>query len=181
MGTCDIVARLHVCRVGFQAAQGRVGILLDKDPTQPLPAGRKRLVTIDFEIVQSETPSALIAFVNTPIRSEVINGLTQRLPADFTDTVVSLVAPTSAPVDLTGRVTTENGNGVSNVVITVIGQNGETRRVTTNGFGIYTVTNIAAGRTYVVAATHRSYRFDPPNRVVTLDDNVAGIDFRAIR
>ncbi|HMS10777.1 MAG TPA: hypothetical protein PKE66_14935, partial [Pyrinomonadaceae bacterium] len=92
-----------------QAAAGRLGIVLDKDPTQPLPAGTQQLVTMTFTVAPTNPASALIGFGNSPVRREAVNGLAESLSVTFTDTAVSLLAPTSAPATLAGRVTDASG------------------------------------------------------------------------
>lgn len=164
-----------------QAAQGRIGIVMDKDPTQPIPVGTQRLVTIDFDVAPSNPSTALIAFGNSPVRREVVNGLAQTLTTTFSDTVVSLVGPTSAPAAIAGRVTSTNGGGVQNVVITVTNAAGTSRRATTNAFGYFRLEGLSSGQTYSVTASRRSFTFDPPGRVVTLDADIADVDFRVLR
>lgn len=170
-------AGMTLTRNTLQAAQGRVGILLDKDPTEPLSPGPKRLVTIEFDIVQSEQPSALIAFVNTPIRSEVVNGLAQRLTAEFTDTIISLVAPTSAEVSVSGRVLTSGGRAISNARVTFRNAAGGSRTVNSNGFGHYRIPGLMPGEAYVIEVKAKGHSFQ--TRTLLVDDEMAGIDLVA--
>lgn len=163
-----------------QAAAGRIGIVMDKDPTQPLPAGVRQLVTIEFDVAAANPATAMLAFGNAPVRREVVNGLAQTLTAAFTDTEISLVAPTSATVGIAGRVVNSSGNGIPNTVVTITDAGGESRRVLTNGFGNYYFNNITVGQTYIVTASHKRFQFEPPNYLVTVSNDLVDVDFRAL-
>lgn len=159
--------------------QGRIGIVLDKDPLQPLPAGPAELVRITFTVAPSNPSTAQINFGNVPVRREVVNGLAQPLAVTFTDSVVSLVGPTAAPASVAGRVITTSGSGLSNIQITVTdADTGQTRTVKTNSFGNYRFEGLAAGRTYIVTAANRKYVFEPESRIVMLTQDIADVDFR---
>lgn len=81
----------------LQAQQGRIGIVLDKDPLEPLPAGSAELVRITFTVSPANPASTQIGFGNLPVRREVVNGLAQPLTTTFTDSVVLLAGLTAAP------------------------------------------------------------------------------------
>lgn len=163
----------------LETSQGRIGIVLDKDPLQPLPAGPVELVRITFTVAACNPPTAQIRFGNMPVRREVVNGLAQPLAVTFTDSVVSLVGPTAAPASVAGRVITTSGSGLSNIQITVTdADTGQTRTVKTNSFGNYRFEGLAAGRTYIVTAANRKYVFEPESRIVMLTQDIADVDFR---
>ncbi len=87
--------------------------------------------------------------------------------------------PTAADVTLSGRVMFGE-RGVRNAQITVTGGSLASPLVVQTGRnGEYTVSGLTAGETYVVTAAARRSTFPQPTRVVTLTDNLAGIDFNA--
>ncbi len=87
--------------------------------------------------------------------------------------------PTAADVTLSGRVMFGE-RGVRNAQITVTGGSLASPLVVQTGRnGEYTVSGLTAGETYVVTAAARRFTFPQPTRVVTLTDNLAGIDFNA--
>ena len=80
-----------------QANQGRLGIVIDKDPNQPFAAGTRQLVTIEFEVAANAPQTTTISFGNNPVASEVVNGNAEPLPTNFTAAQISLSVPTTPP------------------------------------------------------------------------------------
>lgn len=87
---------------------------------------------------------------------------------------------TAAPASISGRVTTADGYGIRNAVVSVTGGN-LVQRVTarTSSFGYYSLEGLEAGHTYVVMVNAKRYTFAAPTRVVTVNDSVTDIDFIA--
>ena len=126
-------------------------------------------------------PKAMIGFGNIPVRREVVNGTATPLTTTFTDSVISLVAPTAAGVNVSGRVTNSGGRGISKTVVTITDANGMVRSSLTNPFGYYAFENVASGQTYIISARHKKYQFAQPSIVVTLNDELTDADFVAIQ
>jgi len=90
---------------------------------------------------------------------------------------LELIAPTASEVSLSGRVTA-GGRGVTNAVVTVSGNSLSSPIVVSTGRnGMYEVTGLTAGETYVVTVASRRFTFEQPSRVITLNDNLTGVDF----
>ncbi len=94
---------------------------------------------------------------------------------------LQLLAPSAAQVSIAGRVLSAGGRAIGGAIVTVQGVDGTVRRFTTNTFGYYRVDGLAAGGTYVVSVNARRYTFPNSGRVVSLEDNVSGLDFVANR
>jgi hypothetical protein len=87
---------------------------------------------------------------------------------------------TAAGVSLSGRVTTADDRGIRNAKVVVTGQSlDHPIIVTTGSFGYYSVEGLTAGQTYVVTVNSKRYTFSMPSRVLTLEDNLADINFVA--
>ena len=86
------------------------------------------------------------------------------------------VAPTAANVTVSGRVFAEGG-GLRNAVVTITDSQGVTRSTRTSSFGNYSFTGVEVGRDYVISVAGKGYTFQP--RLVTVNDNVADLDFTA--
>jgi hypothetical protein len=94
-------------------------------------------------------------------------------------TVAELLAPTAAPVSLSGRVTDAYGRGIRNALITVEGGGmSEPRVAATGSFGYYDIDGLSIG-TYIVTVGAQRHTFTVPSRAVTMLDNVTGVDFVA--
>lgn len=94
--------------------------------------------------------------------------------------ILELIAPTSAPVDLSGRVTNVYGSGIRNVAVTV--QGGDLRKpitVMTGTFGRYRISGLISGQTYIVSVGARKYVFSDPVRIIDLSDELTDLDFIA--
>ncbi|MEJ7623222.1 MAG: M36 family metallopeptidase [Pyrinomonadaceae bacterium] len=83
----------------------------------------------------------------------------------------------NAGVQVSGKVTTSDGRGIGNTVVTMTDSAGVTQRVTTTPFGFYTIGNIASGGTYTLRAISRRYRFAAV--AINLSDRVSDLNFIA--
>ena len=81
----------------------------------------------------------------------------------------------AALVSVSGRVTTPDGRGLRNAVVTLIDAQGVRRTATTSSFGLYSFAMVTAGQTYTVTVSSKRYRFTP--QTPTVNDNVTNLDF----
>ena len=89
--------------------------------------------------------------------------------------VSGFIAPTAAPVTVSGRVATSAGNGISGARVSLIDSEGTTRTAITGPFGYYAIEGVTAGQTCVIEIAAKRYRFEP--RAVNVDDDIADLDF----
>jgi hypothetical protein len=85
---------------------------------------------------------------------------------------------TAAGVNVSGRVTTSDGRGVYNAVVTLSNPAGSTYAARTNSFGYFTLSNVESGATYVAEVRHKTYRFEP--RMISVKDDLAGLTFTPV-
>ncbi|HMO81435.1 MAG TPA: carboxypeptidase-like regulatory domain-containing protein [Pyrinomonadaceae bacterium] len=89
--------------------------------------------------------------------------------------------PSSAEVTLSGRAVTTGGVGVSGARVDVMNLvTGKITRATTNSFGYYVVEGLVAAEIYMVTISHRRHQFFDPQRTITIDDDIVGLDFVAV-
>jgi hypothetical protein len=176
------------------------GVLLGADSTKTIhrywdltPAGGVTQATVTLNYQASDVPvgadessfkflrqnaSGTFAFTpdvtNTPPHTFTLNNVV----AFSSWTVGTLLAPTAAPVTVSGRVVNRLGHGVDRARVTLIDNLGNSRSAVTNAFGYYTFDGVIAGRSYVVSIEAKSYRF--ASRLLTLGDSVADFDFVAL-
>ena len=91
----------------------------------------------------------------------------------------AVVAPTAANALISGRVTTSQGNGILNVIVTLTNSNGVVRQTRTGSFGYYSFDDLPVGETYILSVTAKSYIFANPTRVIGLQEDLADADFTA--
>lgn len=82
---------------------------------------------------------------------------------------------TAAEVQVSGRVLSPEGRGVTNATVTITNDQGQTRSVVTGRNGRFTFNEVESGRTYVVSVASRRFSFSP--RVIQVDDNISDLDF----
>ncbi|MCA1625629.1 MAG: ice-binding family protein [Acidobacteria bacterium] len=85
--------------------------------------------------------------------------------------------PTAATVSVSGRVLSSLRRGVSNAVVHLTNQNGDTQTARTNLFGYYTFNDIPAGETYIFNVYSKRYQFNP--QVINLLEDLDGLNFTA--
>jgi hypothetical protein len=99
----------------------------------------------------------------------------EMITCTFTNEVV-LAA--SASID--GTITDSFGRGASKVLVRVTDlDNGETTFTITNPFGYYHIGDLQVGGNYIVRVSSKRYAFSPDSRIITLNEDVVGVDFTA--
>ena len=101
--------------------------------------------------------------------------------ADFTSGAPTPQASgqTAAPATIEGRVKTTTGRAVSKARITLTDDEGNTRFAMSNPFGYYRFVDVAVGQTYILNISSKSRLFAEPTRVITVNEDLVGIDFIA--
>ena len=90
------------------------------------------------------------------------------------------VGPTAAAVSLAGRVTTADGRGIVNAIMTIEGGGlPQPRLARTGPFGYYEFTELQAGQTYIVTISSKRFTFTVPSRPIQLLDSIGDFDFVA--
>ncbi len=140
------------------------------------PVAGWRLTSIDCVEVSSGQPAIVNSTVDLANRTATILAEpAEEITCTFTS---EPSAPTAANVSIAGRVVTANGRGISNARVTITGENGAGRSALTNSFGYYRFDEVEIGKTYVISAARKRYRFSP--RVVSLMDELTELDFTAL-
>lgn len=86
----------------------------------------------------------------------------------------------AAGASIEGQITDSLGRGASNVSVRVSDlATGETRFVLTNPFGYYRIGDLEAGGNYLVQVSSKRYTFTPDSTIITLNDDIAGVNFTA--
>jgi uncharacterized delta-60 repeat protein len=94
------------------------------------------------------------------------NLLIGRITADF--------APL---VDVGGRVTSTNGQGIAGAAVVLTDENHNSRSAITNPFGYYGFSGISSNEIYTVRVSSKRYRFQPSSQTITLTVAVGNVDF----
>lgn len=85
--------------------------------------------------------------------------------------------PSASYTSVSGRFLTSMGNGIRNVNVTLVEENGTVHTTKTGAFGYYRFDDIIAGQTVVVTANAKRYTFQPTSRIVMLTDELTDFDW----
>ncbi len=123
--------------------------------------------------------------VNVPVGTEImlrwVDVVDSAQPDGFgiDDVSATVIGVSAGEAFISGRVTTSGGVGIGRALITVQDGSGGTRSYFTNSFGYYTVPGLLVGGSYVLSVSARRYSFANATQVVSLEDNISGVDFVA--
>lgn len=138
-----------------------------------------------LQLTTSLAPAAVVSISGTPLTGvldhEFSVTVSDGTNSVVTDYVISVLAPTSSAVSLSGQVMTANGVGVRNAVISIKGPGlNEPQVKRTGAFGHYAIEGLVAGETYIVTVSSPRHTFGVPSRVVTLSDSISDLNFIAM-
>jgi hypothetical protein len=109
------------------------------------------------------------------LRDDTVNGNTGALTGGFG---LEFIAPTAASVNISGRVTRANGQGLGGVLVSLVGGGaGERKYAITSSFGYYTFEDMTVGETYILSVSSKRYTFNPSSIVIDLQDGVTDANF----
>ena len=94
-------------------------------------------------------------------------------------TLATSLAPTAAEVSIGGRVSTADGRGIQNAVLTLTAADGTRRVIRTGSFGYYRFDDVNAGETYILSIASKRFTFASPTILVIAADELTNIDFIA--
>ncbi len=86
---------------------------------------------------------------------------------------------TAATVTVSGRAQTAKGKGIRNARVTLTDANGNSQMSLTGVRGNYKFTDLAAGNTYIISVTAKHYTFVQSSRVLSINEDLEGVDFVA--
>ena len=157
-------------------ANGRLGFAINTPVDQTVAVGQQQLLLIDFTI--TGTGSTNLSFDDSQAQRFVGDANGNQLPsAVFSPTTISL-SPTAAPATISGRVVTAANRGLGQAFVTLTDSNGAKRTATTNPFGYFRLTDIAAGINYAVTIQHKTQGFAP--QVISVNNDLTDLQFIAL-
>ena len=149
--------------------------------TFPINAGSGTIINLRFNVIGTGGQQTPLSFNNPNVSGSVntfqINSGTPQV--NSTNGLFTVTGPTAAPVSISGRVMTSSGRGIRNALVTSVDSYGKVRIARTRSFGYYSFDEVVAGSTYIISVTSKSYQFAQPTQVVSVNENLAFIDFIA--
>jgi hypothetical protein len=155
-----------------QAASGRLGILVDS--TNAYAAGTRQMLVITFNVAANAVAGTYpITFSGSPTAQSVSSPQGTLLTTTYEAGNV-VIGVTAADVNVSGRVTTAAGQGIRGVTVVMTDSEGIRRTAVTSSFGFYTFSEIETGKTYIINASSRRYRF--ASRILNVNDSLSDVD-----
>jgi conserved repeat domain len=101
--------------------------------------------------------------------------------ADDSDpTGISLLAPSSAPANIAGRVQDTNGTAIGRIPLTLTRvSDGTTWQSLSNTFGYFSFEGIPSGQVYIVSVNSKRHSFPVDTQTITLNDDISDLIFTA--
>lgn len=89
-------------------------------------------------------------------------------------------APSAALASISGRVSSPSGAGIKNVILSIRdASSGFVLTTITGPFGYYRFDGLEVGRSYVITLTAKRFTFTSSPMLITLDDEISGLDWVA--
>ena len=87
------------------------------------------------------------------------------------------LAPTAAPVSITGQTLSSDGTAIRNAVVSLTDVEGSVWTARSNSFGYYRFNDVPSGGGYVLSASAKGYSFIP--RYYNVTDEIVDLDLIA--
>lgn len=89
-------------------------------------------------------------------------------------------APSAALASISGRVSSPSGVGIKSVILSIQdASSGFVLTTITGPFGFYRFDGLEVGRSYVITLTSKRFTFTSSPMLITLDDEISGLDWVA--
>ena len=180
--TTDISGTTSSAKTVFALTTNLSGLSADQrvvQESQTLPQGWKVTNLGCFNNITQDT-STHISLAGTNISQGIAIATITPTEGDdiqctFTNSIV-----TAANANITGRVTTRTGYGISGAQVNLQdATTGASVTVLTNPFGYYTISNVPVNDFCIVSVSSKRYTFSSNSLSFVLNDNLSGVNFVA--
>ena len=163
---------------------GQIGFSVTSFSSGTIAAGtNKVLINVTFTVPANvQAGITTLSFTDTLAKRKT-SGSDPNIPIQqptYTGGIVTIGAATVERATVAGRVTTQSGRSIRNVIINLMDSQGNSRTLITNSFGYFEFKDVAVGETYTLEAKAKLYTFSQPTLVVNVDQNLTEINFTAL-
>jgi hypothetical protein len=139
------------------------------------PAANQILVKVIFTINAGVAAGTIapITFDSPSAADELAQPITPSTQAG----TVTILAPTAAKVSVSGRVLSQLGRGIRNVVVTITDSRGAGQTAISTANGYYHFDEVEAGETYVFSVQAKRYKFAESSKVINVNGEINDLDF----
>lgn len=138
-----------------EAGSGRIGVVVDSGNRLA-----NRLVEIAFDVApDAKGGKSSIRFTDGVANRSVADSSGRTVRSQFSDGAVNISDANPQSAELSGRVTTPDGRGLVNAVVTLIDSKGMVRNAVTGSFGYYRFSDVEIGTIGLVTVSSKRYQF----------------------
>jgi hypothetical protein len=130
-----------------------------------------------FNVIGTDGQQTALSFNNPVTGANTFQSNNGTHSVVTTNGSFTVVKATAALVSISGKVTTNTGRGIKNVLITMPDSQGRVRTTQTTAFGYYKFETVAAGETVTITAKARRFKFNQSSIVKTTNESVSDADF----
>jgi hypothetical protein len=142
---------------------------------QAITSGAGVLYNLTFTVIGASNQTSSLSFTN-PVNGATAFQFNNGAPTvATTNGLFTVLAPTAAPVSISGKVLTDTGRGLTNAIVTMTDANGVTRTARSSAFGYFRFDDVEAGQTYIVSVSSKRYIFTP--QAATVMENLTELNF----
>ncbi len=88
-----------------------------------------------------------------------------------------LLGPSAANVSVSGKVSTPQGAGLTNTIVILTDQDGNSRTARTTSFGYFRFDEVEAGQIYIISVNSKRYQFTP--QFISVNEEIINLHFTA--
>jgi len=88
-----------------------------------------------------------------------------------------LLSPSAANVSVSGKVFTPQGSGLTNAIVILTDQDGNSRTARTTSFGYFRFNEVEVGQTYVINVSSKRWQFKP--QVISVNEEITELNLTA--
>jgi len=157
-----------------EADSGRIGVVVDSGSRLA-----NRLVVITFDVASdAKGGKSSIRFTDRLANRSVSDSSGRTVRSQFSDGAVNISGSDPQSAELSGRVTTSDGRGLVNAVVTLIDSKGMVRNVVTGSFGYFRFSDVEIGTIGLLSVSSKRYRFS--SRTVEVLEGSNNLNFIAL-
>ncbi len=183
--TADNIGQVNGGILYSTAYQVRFDLLANYTSGGPLSGYTLTTANQTTQLGNKDSSDSDAAYITNPSGSPVgtfpVISITTGGPGanDHTLDAGFVLLPTAAGISVQGRVTDAYGNGIRNVNMILVEENGVMHTSLTGPFGYYDFEDISSGQSVVMSVVSKRFKFANPVRLVSLYDNIGGLNWIA--
>ena len=161
---------------------GQIGFSVTSFSGETIAPGTNRvLVNVTFKVADMAAGATAINFTDSLARRKT-SGIDPNTPLrqpNYTNGEIKINGTTALGATVGGRVLTQSGRGIRNVMVTLTDARGNARTAMTTSFGYYEFKDVPPGENYTIEARAKRYKFGQPMQIRNITGDIDDVIFTA--